>query len=49
MEELGMTLNLDEFMDAAFRLYKTVSLPEKAILVQRKRSNSASKAEQFSF
>ena len=44
MEELGMTLDRDEFVDAAFRLYEAVSLPERDILVnrkQRQRSNSA--------
>jgi hypothetical protein len=41
MEELGMSLNQEEFIDAAFRLYKSVSLPEKNILVQRAKSNSA--------
>ena len=44
MEELGMTLDRDEFVDAAKRLYDTVSLPEKDILASRKqrsRSNSA--------
>lgn len=43
MEELGMTLDRDEFVDAAKRLYDTVSLPEKDILASRKqrsRSNS---------
>jgi len=41
MEEMGMSLNLEEFIDAANRLYKSVSLPEKNILVKRQRSNSA--------
>jgi hypothetical protein len=36
MEELGMTLNQDEFLDAAFRLYEAVSLPERDVLVNRK-------------
>lgn len=44
MEELGMNLDREEFVDAATRLYESVSLPEKNILVNRKfrdRSNSA--------
>jgi hypothetical protein len=40
MEELGMNLNLEEFIDAVSRLYKSVPLPEKNLLV-RKRSSSA--------
>jgi len=43
MEELGMSLDQDEFIDAACRLHDSVSLPEKDILVtrrQRSRSNS---------
>ena len=39
-----MSLDEDEFIDAACRLYETVSLPEKEILVNRRsrsRSNSA--------
>lgn len=40
MEELGMTLNLEEFIDAADRLYKAVSLPEKNLMVKKNRSNS---------
>ena len=49
MEELGMTLNLDEFLDATNRLYKAVSLPEKNKLVKKHRSNSASGREEPSF
>lgn len=44
MEELGMNLDREEFIDAATRLYESVSLPEKNILVNRRfgsRSNSA--------
>jgi len=41
MEEMGMSLNLEEFQDAANRLYKSVSLPEKNVLVKRQRSGSA--------
>ena len=41
-----MSLNLEEFIDAAKRLYKSVSLPEKSILVKRNRSNSAKKGPQ---
>jgi hypothetical protein len=44
MEELGMSLDQDEFIDAASRLYETVSLPEKNTLVnrnERTRSGSA--------
>jgi hypothetical protein len=43
MEELGMSLDQDEFIDAACRLHDSVPLPEKGILVsrrQRSRSNS---------
>ena len=43
MEELGMNLDREEFIDAATRLYESVSLPEKNILVNRRlasRSNS---------
>ena len=39
-----MSLNLEEFIDATKRLYKSVSLPEKGILVKRRRSNSAKKS-----
>lgn len=41
MEELGMNLNEDEFIDAACRLYKAVTIPERGVLVNRKRSSSA--------
>jgi len=44
MEELGMTLDEEEFVDAAARLYDSISLPEKKILTNkrnRSRSNSA--------
>ena len=41
MEELGMSLNKEQFIDAALRLYNSVSLPDKNILVKRPRSNSA--------
>ena len=44
MEELGMTLDEEEFVDAACRLYEAVTLPERDVLVnrrQRSRSNSA--------
>jgi hypothetical protein len=41
MEELGMCLSEEEFIDAACRLYKAVSLPERGVLVNRKRSSSA--------
>lgn len=33
MEELGQTLDEDEFIDAAGRLYESVPLPEKNILL----------------
>jgi hypothetical protein len=36
MEELGMTLDEDEFIDAALRLYDSVSLPDKNLLANRK-------------
>jgi hypothetical protein len=48
MEELGMSLDQDEFIDAACRLYESVTLPEKNLLVNRKersRSGSARGAE----
>lgn len=35
MEELGMTLEKDEFIEAANRLYISVSLPDKKVLVER--------------
>jgi len=44
MEELGMNLDREEFIEAATRLYESVPLPEKNILVNRRfgsRSNSA--------
>jgi Ca2+-binding EF-hand superfamily protein len=44
MEELGMNLDQEEFIDAASRLYETVSLPDKNKLVnrsERTRSGSA--------
>jgi hypothetical protein len=44
MEELGMTLDEEEFIDAASRLYDSVSLPEKNVLTSKKNrslSNSA--------
>jgi hypothetical protein len=44
MEEMGMSLNLEEFIDATKRLYKSVSLPEKNVLVKRRRSSSARKS-----
>ena len=44
MEELGMSLDQEEFLDAARRLYDSVTIPERGILIQkhqRSRSNSA--------
>jgi hypothetical protein len=49
MEEMGMTLNLEEFIDATKRLYKAVSLPEKGVLVKRRRSSSARRSEEETF
>jgi hypothetical protein len=43
MEELEMVLDEEEFIDAASRLYDTLTLPEKDILIgrrQKSRSNS---------
>ena len=40
MEEIGITLSLEEFMDAANRLYKTVSLPDKNTLVRKTKALS---------
>jgi hypothetical protein len=40
MEELGMTLNLQEFIDASNRLYRAVSLPEKNMLTKKSREKS---------
>lgn len=34
MEELGQTLDADEFVDATKRLYKTLTVPEKNMLLQ---------------
>lgn len=34
MEELGQTLDEDEFIDAAGRLYESIPLPEKNIILQ---------------
>ena len=48
MEELGISLNLEEFTDAADRLYKSVSLPDKNVLVGRNRSRSKGNREQTS-
>lgn len=39
MEEIGISLSQDDFIDAVNRLYKTVSLPEK-ILLNRKHKQS---------
>jgi len=36
MEELGMSLDKKEFIDAASRLYDSVSLPEKKVLVNKR-------------
>ena len=47
MEELGMSLDQDEFIDAACRLYESVTLPEKSVLTNRKeRSRSGSQRAQ---
>ena len=35
MEELGMTLERDEFIEAANRLYVSVSLPDKKVLIEK--------------
>ena len=35
MEELGMTLDCDEFIDAANRLYNFLPLPDKNVLMRR--------------
>ena len=36
MEELGQTLDEDEFIDAAGRLYESIPIPEKNIILQHK-------------
>lgn len=41
-----MNLSEEEFIDAALRLYKAVSIPEKGVLVSRKRSGSARARDQ---
>ena len=38
MEELGISLNQEEFVDAADRLYRAISLPDKNVLVKTTRS-----------
>jgi hypothetical protein len=44
MEELGMTLDEEEFIDAACRLYESVTLPERDILVNRRQRSRSSSA-----
>ncbi len=36
MEELGQTLDEEEFIDAAVRLYESVPLPQKNIILKLK-------------
>lgn len=36
MEEMGQTLDEEEFIDALGRLYDSVTVPEKNILIQQK-------------
>jgi hypothetical protein len=33
MEELGTTLNLEEFLDASYRLYHTLNIHEKNLIL----------------
>jgi len=33
MEELGQTLDIDEFVDASMRLYDTLTVPEKDLIL----------------
>ena len=35
MEELGMSLDQEEFLDAAKRLYDSVTIPERGILINK--------------
>lgn len=45
MEELGQTLDEDEFIDAIGRLYDSVTVPEKTILMQQKQKWDKSKSK----
>lgn len=40
MEDLGMNLNQNEFIEAASRLYDSVSLPEKSLMLNGQKRNS---------
>jgi len=39
MEELGTTLNQEEFLDASLRLYATLNIQERALILKFNRSN----------
>lgn len=40
LEDIGISLSMEEFVDAVNRLYKTVSLPEKNLLVRKSKQSS---------
>lgn len=45
MESMGMTLDCNEFVEAAKRLYAAIPLPDKAVLVGVKRLKKATEPE----
>ena len=45
MEEMGQTLDEDEFIDAVGRLYDSLPLPEKNVLLQNKLRKEKSKSK----
>ena len=45
MEELGQTLDEDEFIDALSRLYDSITIPEKNIILQQKQKWDKSKSK----
>ena len=48
MEELGTTLNLEEFLDASHRLYQTLNIHEKNLILNFKRPKHKYVNEQLS-
>jgi hypothetical protein len=45
MEELGTTLNLEEFLDASLRLYATLNIQERNMILNFKKSKKRGAAE----
>lgn len=45
MEELGTTLNQEEFLDASYRLYQTLNVQERNLILNYKKNNPKSRPQ----